>query len=82
MTVIVQSLNYNAYGELIIQAITSDGKNISRSGGLQVPQAPFALLYDFRNNEWYTSTINQIPDNCNLIQIIQNDGDTFNVEIT
>jgi hypothetical protein len=80
MDITIIQLNYNQYGELMIKA-RNGFKDISRSGGLQVPQAPFALLYDSINNEWYASAINQIPNNSNVVQIIQNNGETLNVNI-
>lgn len=68
----IQNLNItqNEYGEMLISAEDLAGNDIGRSGGLPMPNAPFALLYNPNNKDWITAKMSGFPNGYQFAEII------------
>jgi formylmethanofuran dehydrogenase subunit D len=64
------SITFNNYAEIIVTAKDADGNDISRSGGITIPNGPFALLFNPATKDWITATISDFPIGYELVQCI------------
>ena len=68
----IQNLNItqNEYGEMLISAEDLAGNDIGRSGGLPMPNGPFALLYNPNNKDWITAKMSEFSNGYQFVEVI------------
>lgn len=67
---IIDSITFNEYGEILIKAHLPDGTDVSRSGGLMVPESPYALIYNKDTKDWaVTNAITPVSSGYEIVKI-------------
>lgn len=64
------NVTFNNYAEMVVSAKDADGNDISRSGGITVPNGPFVLLFNPTTKDWMTANISDFPKGYELVQCI------------